>query len=141
MSDSGTPAQGTFKFFVHWQTEQCGKDCNGPAPCLGLAHNWVKLHNTEDVCCDTIPWIDRKDCVYSGISKASQGAGESLLKVIGNIYYPDWNYQSGTCLNDGKEPIYMKTSKLWLSNSLEECCDQHYSGWNKDKCISRGGSD
>jgi hypothetical protein len=57
------------------------------------------------------------------------------------IYYPDWVEHSGTCLQDGKAPNYMKmNSGTWLSNSLEECCDQYYSGWNKNRCINRKGS-
>ena len=48
---------------------------------------------------------------------------------------------SGTCLQDGKEPGYMRINPTeWLSNSLEGCCDKYYSGWNKNKCVNEEGS-
>jgi hypothetical protein len=139
VSASGISANGTDKFFLHWQSEQCVKDCVGPAPCKGLAQSWDRLYQTETLCCNMIPWTAREDCMYTDISKTSQGAGEMALEATGRVYYPDWRYQSGTCLNDGNEPIYMQISKGSVSNSLEECCDQHYSGWNKNKCMSGGG--
>ena len=54
------------------------------------------------------------------------------------VFYPDWKSRSGTCLQDGNEPIYMNNK--WLSNSLEDCCERYYSGWNKNKCMNIGGS-
>jgi len=38
-------------------------------------------------------------------------------------------------LNDGKEPLYIKLDDSWVFDTLEECCDKHYSGWNKNKCM------
>lgn len=60
--------------------------------------------------------------------------------VVSGSYYPDWVYHTGTCLNDGNEPSYMKINKSWVSDSLEKCCSRFYSGWNYAKCMSLQGS-
>jgi hypothetical protein len=42
-------------------------------------------------------------------------------------FYPDWESDSGTCLEDGNEPLYMVNNEvMWLSDSLEECCLEFY---------------
>jgi hypothetical protein len=87
-----------------------------------------------------LPWLGREDCVYTGISKTSEVAGELVVEVAGSVYYPDWIYRTGTCLDDGNEPTYMNINKVWVSSSLEECCDKHFSGWNKDACMFSEGS-
>jgi len=56
------------------------------------------------------------------------------------VFYPDWQYQSGTCLEDGNEPLYMKKNDVWLFSSLEGCCSRFYSGWNFNKCMNVRGS-
>jgi hypothetical protein len=55
------------------------------------------------------------------------------------VFYPDWEHDSGTCLQDGNEPAYMEFS-TWLSSSLEECCSKFYTGWNFNKCTNPSGS-
>jgi len=56
-------------------------------------------------------------------------------------YYPDWTVHSGTCKHDGYEPNYMKREPgYYLYDDLEACCDEHYSGWNKPKCMNYKGS-
>ena len=82
-----------------------------------------------------------------------------------NVYYPDWDGQTGTCLNDGRQPPYMmKNKEEWLYDSLEGCCERYYGvsshilflcrplrnplfcplpfyqGWNMNKCLNRQGS-
>jgi len=56
------------------------------------------------------------------------------------VFYPDWVYHSGTCLQDGNEPAYMKGSPTWTFESLENCCSRFYSGWNLNKCLNPNGS-
>lgn len=58
--------KGTSKFYVDFASERCAKDCEGPAPCAGLAMKWDDLYETESDCCDMIPWIDPKYCVFPG---------------------------------------------------------------------------
>lgn len=42
-------------------------------------------------------------------------------------FYPDWENDSGTCLEDGNEPEYMANDEtMWLSDSLVECCLRFY---------------
>jgi hypothetical protein len=42
-------------------------------------------------------------------------------------FYPDWENDSGTCLEDGNEPLYMANDEtMWLSDSLVECCLRFY---------------
>ena len=68
--DTATAAQGSGKFFIDWVYERCAKDCEGSAPCGGLAQSWDDLYEAESACCDMIPWIARENCVYTGIETA-----------------------------------------------------------------------
>lgn len=56
------------------------------------------------------------------------------------VFYPDWTSHSGTCLQDGNEPAYMKSSGVWTFDSLEDCCSRFYPGWNYNKCVNPYGS-
>ncbi len=69
--------------------------------------------------------------VAVGASNGNQGTED---------FYPDWVHHSGTCLQDGNEPSYMKVSKIWLLDSLEACCSRFFSGWNFNKCMNSKGS-
>ncbi|KAL7526462.1 hypothetical protein ACHAXR_003615 [Thalassiosira sp. AJA248-18] len=56
-------------------------------------------------------------------------------------FYPDWNGNSGSCKNDGLEPLYMSLNPAtWLYDSLEACCTRYYSGWNEPKCLHSAGT-
>jgi len=68
-TSGGNPAvaQGTGQFFVDWVTEQCVQDCEGPSPCGGTVKSWEELYDTENACCEMIPWIDQEECVYTGV--------------------------------------------------------------------------
>ena len=69
------------------------------------------------------------------------GSNNDSTSGGGSLFYPDWKHDSGTCLQDGKEPGYMRINpKEWLCNSLEECCERYYSGYNKNKCMNEQGS-
>ncbi len=74
--------------------------------------------------------------VWGIISEAQTDVGVSRT----GVFYPDWQYQSGTCLDDGNEPLYMKKNQVWLFDSLEDCCSRFYSGWNFNKCMNIRGS-
>ena len=51
----------------------------------------------------------------------------AVLPNAGQVFYPDWDGQTGTCLSDGNQPLYMKENKEeWLYDSLEECCERYY---------------
>ena len=51
----------------------------------------------------------------------------AVLPIVGQVFYPDWDGHTGTCLSDGNQPLYMKKNKEeWLYDSLEECCERYY---------------
>ena len=54
-------------------------------------------------------------------------------------FYPDWDYSSGTCLEDGNEPIYMTNTTSFILDSLEECCARYY-WWDTNSCMNVKGS-
>jgi hypothetical protein len=54
---------GSNSFYV--QNEKCVKNCVGAAPCGGLAEKWNTKYDTEDECCNEIPWVARRDCVLA----------------------------------------------------------------------------
>jgi hypothetical protein len=52
-------------------------------------------------------------------------------------YYPDWSRGNDSCSVDDAStpaPEYMRVSKVWFSDSLEQCCDSYY-GYNKVGCM------
>ena len=73
------------------------------------------------------------------------GTIEKPITIIGEggggtgRFYPDWDYQSGTCLEDGNEPVYMTNHESYLLNSLEECCARYYP-WDINGCMNLKGS-
>ena len=59
----------------------------------------------------------------------------------GGLFYPDWVNHSGSCLQDGNQPMHMTlTPGTWLFDTLEACCDRYYAGWNKNRCMNVKGS-
>ena len=55
-------------------------------------------------------------------------------------FYPDWDYHSSTCLEDGNKPIYMTTNGTsFILDSLKECCGRYYY-WNTNGCMNVKGS-
>lgn len=66
---------------------------------------------------------------------SSNGQSVSLEDPGTGLFYPDWVERSGTCLEDGNQPPYMELAPdIYLFDSLEACCEEYYSGWNKNKC-------
>merc|ERR1719253_468382 len=104
-------------FHVDWFSERCVKN-------EGNSARWDDAYDTISLCCDQLPWIDRELCTREQATVTN--------------FYPDWTGNSGTCLNDGNEPLHMKKAQGVLFGSLEACWDHHYSGWNKEQCMSAG---
>ena len=53
-------------------------------------------------------------------------------------FYPDWEGNSGTCLEDGAQPMYMVNNPtLWLFDSLVECCLRFFQ-WDTNSCLNMG---
>ena len=47
---SPTPA-GSAKFYMDWSTSKCVQDCEGTAPCGGIAEFWDVLYDSRATCC------------------------------------------------------------------------------------------
>lgn len=56
---------GSNMFYVNWILEQCVRDCEGPAPCGGLAQAWDHLYMQSIDCCARLPGIPKDKCIYS----------------------------------------------------------------------------
>jgi len=93
--------------------------------------------------------------VSSGTFSADVGACLEVWGAIGveglavnpaqgastGLFYPDWEKRSGTCLQDGNQPMHMEmTPDQWLFDNLEACCDRYFPGWNLNKCLNKKGS-
>lgn len=76
--------------------------------------------------------------VWGTVGAAETEIGEDSGKT--GVFYPDWESHSGTCLQDGNEPAYMKSGNVWTYDSLEECCARFFPGWNYNKCVNPNGS-
>jgi len=56
------------------------------------------------------------------------------------LYFPDWENNSGTCVQ-GEAPLYMQLNpEVWLYDSLEGCCNRYYGGFNLKGCLNNNGS-
>ena len=55
VSQGQTPPDSN-KWYVEWSNETCVKDCEGNAPCGGLAQPWNGLFDSVVECCKTMPW-------------------------------------------------------------------------------------
>lgn len=55
-------SSGTAKFYMDWGNNKCVQDCEGAAPCGGLAESWDQKYDTQDECCaEKMSW-DTKSC-------------------------------------------------------------------------------
>jgi hypothetical protein len=58
-------------------------------------------------------------------------------------FYPDWSGDNEGCLEDTgstRAPEYMtQASGTWLFDTLEKCCEQHYS-YSLSECVGSSGS-
>ena len=52
--------QGSGKFYVDWIHERCVMDDGSDGI---VAEAWDDLFDDVTACCDSIPWIEREDCV------------------------------------------------------------------------------
>ena len=56
-----------------------------------------------------------------------------LLSLLSD-YYPDWEHQSGKCLNDGSAPKYMKKNGGYYESTLQACCNRWFL-WDVATCL------
>lgn len=57
---SPTPA-GSAKYYMNWSTSKCVQDCEGAAPCGGIAEFWDVLYDDRTTCCAEKGWWN-EDC-------------------------------------------------------------------------------
>lgn len=101
----------------------------GQEPLYMLNNNDYFLSSTLSECCEKFyPWE-----IYT-----CTGTTPTLTN---GEFYPDWEGNSGTCLNDGNIPTYMfNNQQYYLFETLEKCCNRYYS-WNINKCLGSSSPD
>jgi hypothetical protein len=104
-------------YYPDWNGANEGCIDDGQEPYYMLSNAQYFLSNTREECCEKFYGWKYYEC--TGTKPPSSGG-----------YYPDWIGASSspyTCLNDGKEPLYMLNSPAWyLSSTLKECCETHF---------------
>jgi hypothetical protein len=54
---------------------------------------------------------------------------------VADLFYPDWDGGSGSCIADGNEPAYMNTnSYIYFFNTKTDCCKTFYN-WDYSNCV------
>ena len=122
-SQSDPSSAGTTKFFVIYEEEKCGQDCDaaGGLPCVGRPQVLsVQLFDSAADCCSAmLPWLDLDSClsVTNGVPispPALAGSGE---------WYVDWAINK--CVKDcvGAAPCGgLKDGWEFGHASVDTCC-------------------
>ena len=133
MEDSTAGISGDF-YYPDWTSgdEGCKNDGNAPDYMVSNQATW--LHTDKGDCCASFFDYKFRDCMGMGTTLSSAGSGK---------YFPDWAGDNKGCLQDmgsNRAPNYMHGSSTFLTDTLESCCDLHYS-WNKNKCMGTSARD
>ena len=62
---TGSTSAGSTKFYMDWEADVCVQDCEGAAPCGGLAESWDIKYDTKINCCEENMPFDKKKCIRS----------------------------------------------------------------------------
>ena len=56
---TGEAFAGSAKYYVDWVRGKCVQDCDGDAPCGGLAPSWITVrHDSVETCCSShLYWV------------------------------------------------------------------------------------
>lgn len=140
------------------QTFTCERaNCNSPSDAMTTQFLTANIIATIEAALsgDEFLTVLSTNMLSSGSFSADVGACIAVWGVIGveglavnppaenvtHAFYPDWESHSGTCLQDGNQPMHMELSPdFWLFDNLEACCDTYFSGWNLNKCLNEKGS-
>ena len=115
------------KYYPDWLGDNTCKN-NGAAPTYMVQNPAMWLSDTLEACCNTHYSWKKAECMGTTFSAAS------------GLYFPDWEGVDDRCINDTVAPAYMlQNPALWLSDTLEACCNTHYS-WKKAECMINGGN-
>ncbi|KAL7447635.1 hypothetical protein ACHAXS_000031, partial [Conticribra weissflogii] len=73
-------------------------------------------------------FLSREDCCERHFSwRYDLCMGKDPNDSHSQLFYPDWEGTNRGCLNDGKEPLYMRSNRdIWLHETLQECCEMNY---------------
>lgn len=124
-SSSASGAGSGTSWYADWTSgdETCKNDGNAPDYMVNNPTTW--LYTTQESCCDRYFSYQKSDCM--GTSAAAAASGK---------FYPDWAGSNEGCLEDtasSPAPDYMAGSTTWLFDTLDACCEQHYS-WAEASC-------
>ena len=65
LAASGVDVSSLVSNSFYIQGNNCVQDCEGTAPCGGLAEQWDIMFDNSDECCAELSWVARRDCVLS----------------------------------------------------------------------------
>lgn len=101
------------------------------------------LRDSLDSCCKRyFSWNEQGCKSRNAELTLVSGDVQPAFDVTNGLFYPDWGNTDDTCINDGDAPAYMKKQyKLWMYETLEECCKSYYAWEPKySECLtSQGG--
>eukprot|EP00956_Cyclotella_meneghiniana_P013945 scaffold20531_cov67-Cyclotella_meneghiniana.AAC.1 len=62
---TGEAFAGSAKYYVDWVRGKCVQDCDGDAPCGGLAPSWITVkHDSVETCCSShLYWVAKENCI------------------------------------------------------------------------------
>jgi len=62
---NGVAYNGTESYYIDWSVTKCAKDCEGAAPCGGLADKWMTTYASAADCCAVLKWVDPNECLIA----------------------------------------------------------------------------
>mmetsp|Transcript_12468 Transcript_12468/g.23501 ORF Transcript_12468/g.23501 Transcript_12468/m.23501 type:complete len:214 (+) Transcript_12468:132-773(+) len=123
-------------WYPDWgNSESCTNDGGEPSY---MRNNSTYITSSKEECCNKYYFWKWDDCMKEGIVDDDELSSMVHVPVSAPVrgYYPDWSQGRRTCINDGKEPEYMKSwPAVWISGTVEDCCTMHFP-WDAESCIS-----
>ncbi|KAL7485151.1 hypothetical protein ACHAW6_010776 [Cyclotella cf. meneghiniana] len=101
-------------WYVDWTSgdDTCKNDGKAPKYMIQQAELW--LFELQEDCCTRFYSYDMARCMGS--------------KATGK-FFPDWSGDNEGCRLDGgsdRAPSYMLRSKMWLYDTIDQCCEVHF---------------
>lgn len=120
----------TFQWYPDWNGDNKGCIQDGEEPDYMKVSPESFLFETKEECCDAhFSW---------GFSVCMGTKFVSSMK-----FFPDFDGANEGCLADEGStvaPEWMRSMSEWmLFDTVEECCDRHYS-WSKAACMKNSGT-
>merc|ERR1712194_286068 len=114
-------------WYPDWGTSQSHKCLNGGNAPFYMTYSGLYFEKSRASCCKRFFDWDFYTC-----------AGNSLDISIG--FYPNWDSNEVKCINatDSMPDYVRKNPAALLFDTIESCCDRHYS-WDQLSCVSNSG--